>query len=409
MPDLSLTAQSTPVPTRKLALQLGMATLARLFLNTARRFAYPFAPALSRGLGVPLTAITSLLAINQATGVLSPVFGPLGDRWGYRRMMLAGLTMLAVGMLAGGALPVYGVVLLALFLGGLGKSAFDPALQAYVGERVPYERRGLAIGLIEFAWAGSSLVGIPLVGLLIDRLGWHSPFLALGGLGLLSAVALAALIPSDRRQQRDTDAPASLWQVWQQLSRERAALGALGFGFLISAANDNLFVVYGAWLEDNFGLSIVALGTATLVIGAAELLGEGLTASIADRMGLKRAVTAGLALSAISYALLPWVGRTLPLALAGLFVTFLTFEFTIVTSFSLFTEILPGARATMMSANVATISVGRMIGALVGGPVWLAGGLTATGLISAAISGLALACLAWGLRDWRTPPRKGVV
>jgi predicted MFS family arabinose efflux permease len=317
-------------------------------------------------------------------------------------MMLAGLAMLAAGMLAGGFLPVYSVVLLALFLAGLGKSIFDPALHAYVGQRVPYQRRGLAIGLVEFAWAGSSLVGIPLVGLLIDRLGWRSPFFALGSLGLLSAAVLAVLIPSDHRQPQDTEGTTSLRQAWRRLSRERAALGALGFGFLISAANDNLFVVYGAWLEESFGLSIVALGMATIVIGAAELLGEGLTASIADRLGLKRAVMTSLALSALSYVLLPLVGRrTLPLALAGLFFLFLTVEFSIVTGFSLFTEILPDARATMMSGIVATTSVGRMIGALAGGPVWLAGGLTATGLVSAAISGLALISLAWGLRDWR--------
>ncbi len=401
MTETSTIAQVAPAPTRKLALQLGVATLARLFLNTARRFAYPFAPALSRGLGVPLTAVTSLLAANQVTGVLSPAFGPLGDRWGYRRMMLAGLAMLAAGMLAGGFLPVYSVVLLALFLAGLGKSIFDPALHAYVGQRVPYQRRGLAIGLVEFAWAGSSLVGIPLAGLLIDRLGWRSPFFALGSLGLLSAAVLAALIPRDHRQPQDVEGTTSLRQAWRRLSRERAALGALGFGFLISAANDNLFVVYGAWLEESFGLSIVALGMATLVIGAAELLGEGLTASIADRLGLKRAIMASLALSALSYVLLPWVGRTLPLALAGLFFLFLTVEFSIVTGFSLFTEILPDARATMMSGIVATTSVGRMIGALAGGTVWLAGGLTATGLVSAAISGLALVSLAWGLRDWR--------
>jgi DHA1 family inner membrane transport protein len=182
---------------RKLTLQLGVATVARLAINTSRRFAYPFASALSRGLGVPLAAITSLIAVNQATGVLSPIFGPLGDRWGYRVMMLAGLGMLTGGILAGGLLPTYGVVLLALFLAGLGKSIFDPALQAYVGQRVPYQRRGMAIGMIEFAWAGSALVGLPLVGLLIEQIGWRAPFFVLGGLALLSMVALRALLPDD--------------------------------------------------------------------------------------------------------------------------------------------------------------------------------------------------------------------
>jgi predicted MFS family arabinose efflux permease len=84
-----------------------------------------------------------------------------------------------------------------------------------------------------------------------------------------------------------------------------------------------------------------------------------------------------------------------------LFFVFLTFEFTIVTALSLFTEILPGARATMMSSNVAAMSIGRVIGASIGGLVWLAGGLPATGSVSAGICGLALACLVWGLRDWR--------
>jgi DHA1 family inner membrane transport protein len=386
---------------RKLAFQLGVATLARLVVNTSRRFAYPFASALSRGLGVPLAAITSLIAVNQATGVLSPVFGPLGDRWGYRVMMLAGLGMLTGGMLAGGLLPTYGVVLPALFLAGLGKSVFDPALQAYVGQRVPYQRRGLAIGLIEFAWAGSALVGLPLVGLLIERMGWQAPFFVLGGLALLSMVALRALIPDDSHQQRDAESPASFREAWQRLSGERAALGALGFGLLVSAANDNLFVVYGLWLESAFGLSVAMLGAATTVIGVAEFLGEGLTASIADRLGLKRALVAGLILSALSYIILPLMGRTLSSALMGLFITFLTFEFTIVTAFSLFTEILPAARATMMSSSVAAISIGRMMGALVGGPVWLAGGMLATGIVSAAVSGLALVLLVWGLRSWR--------
>ena len=77
----------------------------RLVLNTARRFAYPFAPALSRAMGVPLTHITSMIALNQASGLLALFFGPFADRLGYRFMMLLGLFMLAAGMLAAQTLP----------------------------------------------------------------------------------------------------------------------------------------------------------------------------------------------------------------------------------------------------------------------------------------------------------------
>jgi predicted MFS family arabinose efflux permease len=387
----------------RLTLSIVVTTLCRLMLNTARRFVYPFAPALSRGLGVPLTAITSLIAVNQATAVLGLFFGPIADRLGYRLMMLTGMTLLVAGMFAGGLFPFYGVILIALFLAGLGKSMFDPALQAYVSERVPFHRRGLVIGFLEFSWAGSTLLGIPLIAILIDRLGWRAPFFVMGGLGVLGILALSILIEKTARKKATGRSLPVFRGAWRQLLRERAALGALSYSFWISVANDNLFVVYGAWLEKQFGLSIVALGLGTAVIGIAELAGESFTAALADRLGLKRALIGGLAVCLICYGILPLLGQTLGRALTGLFFLFLTFEFTIVTGLSLFTELVPASRATMMASYLAAGGVGRVVGALIGGPIWLAGGIYATALVSAAISGLAMVSLIWGLRGWQKP------
>lgn len=389
-----------PGRARRLVVELAAAALARLFLNTARRFAYPFAPALARGLEVPLTRVTSLVAINQGMGLLSPLLGPLADRWGPRTMMLLGLACLAAGMLAAAALPFYATVLVALALAGVGKSCFDPALQAYVGARVRWERRGVAIGLIEFAWAGSSLVGIPLVGYVIERHGWRSPFLLLGALALAGLVLLALLLPRVRTARGAPAGAVSVRGAWGRLVRRRAAVGALGYSICFSMANDTLFVVYGAWLERDFHLPLAALGGATMAIGAAELLAEALTALLSDRLGLARAAVGGVALTAVAYLIMPVVARTLPLALGALFVAFLAFEFTVVTALGLITELLPDARGTMMGALGATSSTGRMLGALTGGYVWLWGGLGATGCVAGLLSVLALGSLVWGLRGW---------
>jgi len=397
---------------RKPAATIALLVLCRLVLNTARRFAYPFAPALSRGLGVSLTAITSIIAANQATAIPGLVFGPLADRFGHRRMMIAGLGVLAAGMLAGGLFPVYALILAALVLAGLGKSIFDPAVQAYVSARVPYSRRGTAVGFLEFAWAGSSLVGIPLIGWLIATRGWRAPFLAMGICAVAAMGVLAACIPGEGSRElpapgadgsRDSNSggPQRLTVHWKRLLGERSSLGVLIFAFLVSAANDNLFVVYGAWLEKTFQVSIVALGLSTGVLGAAELTGEALTAALADRVGLKRAVVLGLVLCTLAYALLPWTGRTLFSALACLFFVFLAFEFMIVTSLSLSTELLSNSRATMMAGYFAAAGLGRVAGAVLGGPLWLAGGMALTGMVSAALNILALAGLLWGLRAWK--------
>jgi MFS transporter, DHA1 family, inner membrane transport protein len=391
---------------RGMAVPVGIATLCRLFLNTARRFPYPFAPVLGRGLDVPLTAITTIIAAGQATGVIGVFLGPLGDRFGYRPMMLAGLAMLVLGMFAAGFLPFYGIVLAGIFIAGLGKSAFDPAIQAYVSERVPFHRRGLAIGFLETAWAGSTLLGIPFIAVLIDRFGWRSPFFALGGFGLLGMFLIARLVPADPGRARSHSPGHGFRMAWKTLLRQRSALGVLGYAFFVSAANDNLFVVYGAWLETSFDLGILALGGVTGGIGFAELAGEMLTAMVADRLGLRRSVIGGLLLSVTSYAALPHLGSGLLPAIIGLFLIFLSFEFTLVTSLSLSTEVLPGYRATMMAGFLATAGLGRIVGALIGGPIWEAGGISGTAMTSASISGVGLLCLLWGTRRGNRSERR---
>ena len=384
----------------RLVIKISIVVFCRLVLSTARRFVYPFAPVLSRELGVPLTAITSLIAVNWATSLLGVVFGPISDRVGYRNMMIIGMGILAVGMFAGGFFPFYGVMIIALFLAGLGKIIFDPAVQAYISERVPYRRRGTAIGFLEISWAGSTLLGIPLIAYLIDNVGWRSPFFAMGSMGILGALSMVLFFPADEKNISQATPALSYGKTLPILLKDKHSLGALAYIFFFSVAIDNLFVIYGAWLEKAFEVGIVALGLGTSVIGIAELVGEILVATISDRFGLKRVVTFGVFFCIITYGLLPFISQSFYLALAGLFMHFLIFEFTIISSVALCTELQPDMRATFIAGFLATAGLGRIIGALMGGPVWLMGGIAATGLISAGFTALALISLRWGMRGW---------
>jgi predicted MFS family arabinose efflux permease len=382
----------------RLVWQIVFTTFFRLALNTARRFVYPFAPLLSRDLHVPLTAVTTLIAVNQTTGLLGLAAGPVADRWGSRAVMRAGMALLTLGMLICAIAPMYGFVLAGLLLAGLAKSAFDPAVQAFVGHRVPYERRAMAIGAIETAWAGSTLIGIPAMALIIDQFGLRWSFLAMAVLGGFGYVILPRVIPAASDSIAHQVPRQGILASLTQLIRIRPAAGMLGFAFWMSMGNDNLFVVFGAWFERDFGVSLIALGFSSSVIGAAELMGESITALWADRMGLKQSLIVGMLLATGCYALLPIIGTSLPAALAGLFLIFLTFEFSVVCSFSVATELLPTARATMMAGVLATAGIGRMIGALTGGVLWTWAGLWAVTAVSVGATLLALASLLWGLR-----------
>ncbi len=372
----------------------------RLLLNTGRRFIYPFAPALSRGLEVPLAVITPIIATCQVTALLGLFSGPLADRLGYRAMMRTGLALLALGMLLCGLVPGYWPVFVGLVVASFGKTIFDPAIQAFIGHHVPYERRGRVIGIVETAWAGSTLIGIPALGLIIEQRGLPSAFLLLAFLGAIGWLTISRVIPADGPGPAPANRGINIFAALPQLLRVRPAAGMLAFGFWISIANDSLFVVYGAWFEDSFLVSLTTLGFSTVAIGAAEFLGESMTAGFADRLGLKKATILGLCLAMLAYLLLPFIGRSLPLAMTGMFWIFLAFEFTIVTSFSLSTELMPKARATMMAGFYAAGGMGRMIGVLIGGGLWQAGGITAVAWTSAFFTGIGLLSLLWGLHGW---------
>ncbi len=377
------------------------AFVSRSIINTANRFIYPFAPAISRGLGVPLTAVTSVIALNQATNLLGLFTSPLGDRTGYRRMMVTGLVALIAGMLMAGTFPLYGTLVMALFLSGLCKSLFDPAIQAYVGKRVSYRRRGMVVGILEISWSVATLVGIPGIGILINSFGWRSPFFALAGAAVVALGLVLNCVQDDFNCESDNGGKRLVFlEGVRHLLKMKRARGAMGVGFCMGFANDNLFVIYGAWLENAFDLSVVALGIGTGVIGIAELMGSSFTAAFADRIGIKSSVAWGIALCSAAYLLIPLAAGSLVFALAALFVVFFFYEQSIVAFISLCTELVPGSRATMISLLLAASGLGRVMGAFSGGMVWEHFGMGTVCLASTLLTLASLVFLMWGTRGW---------
>ncbi len=263
-------------------------------------------------------------------------------------------------------------------------------MQAYLGDRIPYRRRGRAMALTELAWSLSFILLVPLSGLLIARLGWVTPFWGLTGLGLLALALLAWRVPADHEHIPPQD--GAIWRSLRQVLGSPSARMALSFSLLITLANELVNFVFGVWMGDTFNLQIAALGLAAMVIGVAELSGEAATAVLVDRIGKKRAVRIGVLFTSLASLALPWLGQSLWGALAGLFFFYLGFEFTLVSYIPLMTEVLPEARATLMATNLAATSLGRALGAQAGFFLYSVG-FGANALAALLINGLALLIL----------------
>ncbi|MBK8619583.1 MAG: MFS transporter [Anaerolineales bacterium] len=148
----------------------------RTILNTAHRMVYPFLPIFARGLGVDISTMSLLMTGRSLLGAASPLFAPIADRRGRKFGMLLGISIFTIGVGLVTLSPNIFTLAAALILAMLGKYIFDPSMQAYFGDRIPYAQRGTALAVTEVAWSMSFIVGVPVVGFLIDTFGWSAPF-----------------------------------------------------------------------------------------------------------------------------------------------------------------------------------------------------------------------------------------
>jgi len=257
-----------------------------------------------------------------------------------------------------------------LILSMLGKYIYDPSMQAYLGDRVTYQRRGRVLAITELSWSLSFLVGVPAMGFLIARYGWRAPFPVLSMLGVMAFGVLAWMIPLDEVKP---DKAVGFRANVKKIFAYPPVLAGLAMAMLFSAANEVINLVFGIWLENSFGLIIAALGAAAAVIGFSELGGESLAAAFTDRLGKPVAIGIGVALNCLAALLLPILGTSTAGAVVGLFFFYLTFEFALVSSVPMMTEVMPAARATMMAFTTASVSLGRAFGALIASPLFLFG------------------------------------
>lgn len=346
---------------KSLPVQISIFIAIRTVLNTLVRMAYPFLPIFGRGLGVDLYLLSYALTLRSATGILGPLLASVGDSHGRKAGMLFGVALFTAGAGVLVAWPTYPAFVAMLVLSILANFVFFPSMQAFLGDRVPYERRGFVLALTELGWSLAFILGVPAAGLIIERGGWQAPFAWMAGLGLLSLAVLNWLLPWDRPRPGEAN---SVWRNMGGVFAHRPAVAGLLVGIFLSGGNELINLIFGVWLEDTFKVQIAALAVASAIIGLSELGGEGLVTGFVDRLGKRRSVGIGLIGNALAALALLWLGRSLTGAMVGLFLFYITFEFTIVSSLPLMTEVFPAARATYMSMFIASTALGRSMGSL---------------------------------------------
>ncbi|HKY15582.1 MAG TPA: MFS transporter [Microthrixaceae bacterium] len=371
--------------------------------NLLIRFPYVFLTAMARGLGVSVESATAILGIRELGGLATPVVGRIADRGHERRVIvttcgLAGIvTIVAPFLVDDVAGRTAGLIAFSALLvaGAVFKFGCDAAQGAWIGHRVPFARRGRILGVMEVAWAGAFLLGVPLCALAVDRWGWRAPFVLTGTILLAFAVAQRLVLPRDRHEQGTPERFS--FHIPPGLR------GVIGYCCLQPFAQMLVFAVAGDWFVESLGMSLTGLGLNTVLIGCAELAGTGLAAGLTDRIGKRRGASIGLAVGLPAAAGLGLAGDNAVLGVVLLLWFAVGIEFSFVSALPLITELGTTSRASAIGLAMAVLTLARAFSSSIAGVVYTRGGIALTGLLAAAALALGVAVLHWFVREPERP------
>jgi len=141
-------------------------------------------------LGMTLEDVVKLsFMMYLAYGLGALPAGYLTDRWQARKLLIAGVYLMGIGMLLAGAFPSRTWMPYCLLVVGIGASIYHPAGMAVISHVVRKRGRALAINGI---WGNIGIVAAPFVtGVLTWALSWQSAFIIIGSIGIAAAAALS--------------------------------------------------------------------------------------------------------------------------------------------------------------------------------------------------------------------------
>jgi len=247
--------------------------------------------------------------------------GLLAERFGAARVLACGTALAGLGYCLAGASSGLGVLLIALFLSGLGASTQHPLASALVARAFAGRRSLKALGTYNFAGDIGKMTVPALATLLIALMPWRPSLAVLGLMGVVAAVAVFVLTPRFPPEVPSQSKPADGGVSGVEGGRFGFSM-LLAIGMLDSATR-MAFLTFLPFVLTAKGASLQGIGLALTFVFAGGAAGKLVCAFIGARIGVIPTVllTEGLTAVAIlallplplepSYALLPLIGVAL--------------------------------------------------------------------------------------------------
>lgn len=385
---------------------------------------------------------TVLWFINSYTVTLAALLLPLGavgDRWGRKPVLLAGLAVFGLASAAAGLAGSATVMLASRVLSGIGAAMIMPVTLAVITSGFPVEERSRAIGVWTAVAGGGGILGMYLSATLVDFASWRWLFLLPVALVGVAAWLTVRSVPNSHEVSADRfdlggslaavvavvglimalhDGPAHGWGspralvfaglglagaatfvAWERRQRTplldvgvfRDARLATGSAALLGVfgVQAGVFVVLFPYFQAVVGWSGLRATVALMPMALLMMVASGLAPRASGRLGIRWTIAAGIAISTVGLATLALVvdvGTGYAALLPGMLAMGLGMGLAMTPSTEAITTALPRERQGVASAlNDVTREFGTALGIALLGAVLAAG---YTGAIDGQLAGV---------------------
>ncbi len=359
----------------------------------------PILPRIGTALDVSEALLGTLVtAYSVMLGLFAFIIGPISDKFGRRRVILAGTASMTVAL----ALHMFAVnfpLLLGMraFAGASG-GMLSGAAVAYVGDYFPYERRGWANGWIMSGIAFGQIIGIPLGTILADAFGFRIPFLLFGGM-MGAAFFLVWFFVPQPDVQRDTErlSIGRSLRTYQDMLRQPVIVAAT-MTYVLMFAGIGFYIVYmPTWIETHLGVSGTEIAMMFLIGGLANVVVGPMAGRLSDQFGRKPLIiTSCLGLSLLMAAT-TFAVQNIFIAYVLFFLAMVLMAMRISPFQALLSELVPAERRGMlMGLAVGIGQFGIGVSGALAGPAYLYLGYLSNTLMGA-VSMVLMAWVVWAL------------
>ena len=335
----------------------------------------PLGPQLTRIFSLSDAQFGLLVSVySLAAGVSGLLASLVIDRFERKRALLALYAGFMLATLACGLAPTYGSLMGARIAAGVFGGVLGALVQTIVGDAIPFERRGRAMGVVMASFSLATVAGVPASLWLASLGGWHWPFVAIALFSVPVWLVAWQVVPSLHGHLAGAASGSSFNQLRRVLS-EFNHWRAFGLSALMVLGSFSIIPYITIYTTTNLGLAQEQVPLIYLVGGVATFFSARMWGQLSDRHGkvpVFRAVSVMAVVPMLVLTHLPVVPVAVLVTVTTAFFVFVSGR--MVPGMALLTAAPPPAmRGAFMSVN------GALQSASMGLAAWLGGALISRG------------------------------